>query len=227
LSIANEDFSRAKEDLDKALKATYEKDLYIQENKKVLKQVVLDLKAEKKLRKSKEAALGDSSREYENLRLELDLLKMEKSGQPSPRPGEPIGMDVDMGQIAVEAPVVYPKSQDPDTQEPNAERESKLVSVKSLASSGGQDYSNKQGNDTIIEFSIQIETLKGTIFDLEEKCRGQLDTIENLHSENEDSSTKIRYPLKLLTYIGTLRLNVRTPLMKLKICARTVAEVLG
>jgi hypothetical protein len=99
--------------------------------------------------------------------------------------------------------------------------------VKSLASSGGQDYSNKQGNDTIIEFSIQIETLKGTIFDLEEKSRGQLDTIENLHSVNEDSSTKIRYPLKLLTYIGTLRLNVRTPLMKLKICARTVAEVLG
>jgi hypothetical protein len=106
LSIANEDLSKAKEDLDKALKAAYEKDQYIQEKKKVLKQVVVDLKAEKKLRKSKEAALGDSSREYENLKLELDLLKMEKSGQASPRPGEPIGMDVDMGQIAVEAPDV-------------------------------------------------------------------------------------------------------------------------
>jgi hypothetical protein len=219
--------SRAKEDLDKALKAAYEKDQYIQEKKKVLKQVVVDLKAEKKLRKSKEAALRDSSREYENLKLELDLLKMEKSGHPSSRPGEPIGMDVDMGQIVVDAPDVYPKSQDPDTQVPNAERESKLVSVKSLASSGGQDYSNKQGNDTIIEFSIQIETLKGTIFDLEEKCRGQLDTIENLHSENEDSYTKIRYLLKFLTFIGTLRLNVRTPLVRLKICAKTVAEVLG
>jgi hypothetical protein len=151
--------SRAKEDLDKALKAAYEKDQYIQEKKKVLKQVVVDLKAEKKLRKSKEAALRDSSREYENLKLELDLLKMEKSGHPSSRPGEPIGMDVDMGQIVVDAPDVYPKSQDPDTQVPNAERESKLVSVKSLASSGGQDFSNKQGDKTIIEFSIQIETL--------------------------------------------------------------------
>ena len=197
--IANEDLSRAKEDLDKALKSGYEKDQYIQEKKKVLKQVVVDLKAEKKLRKSKEAALGDSSREYENLKLELDLLKMEKSGQSSSKPGEPIGMDVDIRQVAIDAPDVYLKSQDPDTQEPNAELESKLVPVKNLASSGGQDYFNKQTNDTIIEFSIQIETLKGTIFDLEEKCRGQLDTIENLHSENEDSSTKIRYSLKFLT----------------------------